>query len=305
MSEVDVLRDVVLQGDAEYANRWSNDADLWANAGVYEKVAKTLDLVENDVHVDIGCGLGDLLGELYFRQPNSTIIGVDRNPYMLQAAGKSLMFSGVRTLMCLAADFGFSNGSLRRRFEYHPKFESHEPGKKGEVTLVGDDARSLKVLDRVLGGRDVSSGSFVLPGISRVGIYEHPYQVADLTEQNMRDRTNELMRDIRKAVYKYMAKKLKKDGVLVVADRFGVVNSTIDSVISDIFKLMGDDANLFDLDKESCSVLDISDVYNLSGAEYTGSHSDIPLISEETRERIDGMVIVVAKFIRNGNRVTR
>lgn len=278
------VQNFVLESDEACAQKWLSDAAMWTRHGVYDRVVQALDLQRGATHLDMGCGLGHLLGSLHLQQPNSTLLGVDRNPYMLMGASQLLNDNRIRTLACISAGIGFEEGYIKRRYEFHSDMAKYKPGKVGEVTLISDDFRQIGLFNRLFSDREITSASFVMPGTSAIGIQEFPYVPQEVGTAEEKRRTNELMADTRRSAFEYVARRLKIGGYFVVAERIGYVWGDIGVVVDRLRSVMGSAGDCFDFDATGTFLSDISGIY-ISGSDtmWTSTRTQIPLIVEDTK----------------------
>lgn len=75
---------------SEYACDWAGRAKKNRDAGLYRKVLEFVNPSSDDLLIDLGCGTGDLFLEL----GRDKVVGVDLNPYCLEAAEKALLAAG-------------------------------------------------------------------------------------------------------------------------------------------------------------------------------------------------------------------
>lgn len=101
-----------------YASQWSQEANKWEEGSVYEKAAQLLPQNDGQVHVDVGSGLGNFLGELHKQNSNRVLLGVDQNVSMITAAAERLGAEGARlfTHACGKLDVAKARSEFRLFF---------------------------------------------------------------------------------------------------------------------------------------------------------------------------------------------
>jgi hypothetical protein len=89
----------------------------------------------------------------------------------------------------------------------------------GEIGLICDDMRTHKVLDALLGGEKIDSGSFGNPGGLANLCTLAPFKVGILDDAEQKSRLAQITTDLRAGVYRFMAEKIKPGGRLHLYER--------------------------------------------------------------------------------------
>lgn len=307
--------EVFQEVDANYARSWMAEADVYEELGVYKETAKLVDLKRSQTHVDLGCGFGDLLGELHKRQSKAALVGVDVSPTMLLAGGnlrlapkkipaQYMMYQGYE------AD---DNGTVNRVFKYNSRFARIQPG---IISLIADDIRSLSVLKKILGNRTIDSGSLMLPGASLSLAFEGHTGAPLDTDAKRRNRVVEVMNQTREAAYKFMAENLSQGKEFVLVERANIdLTASPDQIGRDFFsQRLGNQAAYWDYDRTELLTLGVlrdGALYKLNpNAEgYTelthGAGSSVALVTDGLQQQINNVTVIMQKVRRNGKKYNK
>jgi len=301
--------------DTNYKNSWWTEADIYQALGVYRETANSTNLRPSQTHLDLGCGFGDLLGELRQRQQESTLIGVDVNPSMLLAGGENrLRPRGISAQYFIKQGYQVRpNGAISRTFQHDKDFP---PLQKDKINLIADEIRSLAVLKHLLGHRRLDSGSIMLPGSSLSLAFEDYTGEKLDTNDKQRHRIVEVVNQTRAAAYQFMAGRIAQGGSLVLVER-----AHLDPCISAeaagqqlVAQRLGPNAKFWD--RDHTKLIKMSDTRD--GALYslktgTPDHvelvhsagSTVSLVTDGPRAGIDNVTVIIQKLVRNRKRPKR
>lgn len=196
--------------DSHYAQRWA-----------YESFADEIDLQREDIHLDIGCGLGPILLELYHKNPQAVLLGTDCNWTILANCARNLEAAGVPTQFHHQIGLRPWNGEINLEFvpdmQHLQRINPIEA--KGKVTLFSDDIKEARVLRAILGKRKIQSCSFTFPGVSERALHEKRVDAQKKSADEIRRKIMAIMADTRQAAYKTATAIVEPDGELLLAER--------------------------------------------------------------------------------------
>lgn len=211
--------------DDQYArNDWLSESIAWDNAGVYRRLADLIALKDDDLHVDLGCGLGTLALELRERFNQSILWAVDRNLSMIRMAEVLAQHFNFRYE--IHAQVGLRTTEDRRAVEaiFVPdqsrirKMHSFQPG--GPIQFIVDDLRQMSVVKTILGERKIDSCSFVFPGYGARSVYEAPFPIVNQpSDVECKRRMGQYVDLVRTAAYRFASSRVKEGGQFFIVDR--------------------------------------------------------------------------------------
>ncbi|MBI2638069.1 methyltransferase domain-containing protein [Candidatus Peregrinibacteria bacterium] len=212
--------------DKRYAEKWSDEALVWEEFGIYERLAEHIQLDSGKIHLDVGCGLGNLLFRLKQKRPEAAIIGMDRNPCMMQGAARILGSKG--HIVVAHGSLAFRAEQQGQKIIVGRQFDVDAERAQGidilapntnSIFLILDDIRSHRVLNFILGPRKIDSASFVFPGTSGSDVYEAPFEIALLDRAGETNRLMQAMNETRRTVFEALAQLTKTNGRLILVER--------------------------------------------------------------------------------------
>lgn len=222
------LQGTLHQSEAEYLQRWLEDAKRFASSGFYERVTDMVAPKDDDVIVDIGFGTAHQLVSLMLRNPKSTLIGTDRTSMNVMSTYQRLI-----------------NSKLGSAFAAVPigKLTEHAPGQihwqhdlpmlrailgevrellKTKVLLLPDNILYPQSLPEVLGDTPITAGIMSLPGGSGNRAYEWPVLPEHMQATEQIERIQQVSDQTRMAFYHFMSQHVRPGGRIIVAERITV-----------------------------------------------------------------------------------
>lgn len=211
------------EAEAGYAEDFAVEAASWqTELRLYAVLAEILSPKDGDIHVDFGCGPGDLMESLRRKNPNMTTIGIEENRVLAQRALARLT---------PLSDTGLIHNNVKIDIKAGPKviktfpphvqqcLAMHRALSQNAALMIVEDMRRLEILTRILGRTPINSGSMTLPGASNemvdsaIGLHIDPTQTMRHTVRNR------LLKEARQKVDRFMTRQTARDGTYVVAER--------------------------------------------------------------------------------------
>lgn len=209
--------------DKDYAAGWEEVARNLQERGIYGGIAHTLSLRPGDIHVDLGSGVGWLLGALKQRFPESIMLGVESNVMLIAIAADTLIqvYDSI-VIPHARARVELQPGKIRTVFdppkeEYRERFLFAVPRVIG---LIADDITDLSVLGSILKGRKVQSASLMFPGISNRILVQHGVYGED-DQKRAAKLLNDLSLQLRNRALQWMTDNVDAGGTCTLVDWFG------------------------------------------------------------------------------------
>jgi|CXWL01.1.fsa_nt_gi hypothetical protein len=163
------------------AEVWEMSASEYRSRGTYENAAKNIpQLSEGDMHLDLGAGFGELLGELHRRDTKAHLIGIDQNEEIAKIAIERLQ-QQFADQVTKAGRATISGKSQKGRKPYYIKYDRNfgreapftvkyneadipekiPPG----ITYIIGDFLNHQLLRKILGDKKLRSASIMTPGM--------------------------------------------------------------------------------------------------------------------------------------------
>ena len=278
-------RDIDLERSA-YAESMTAHANDLRDEGIYKEMASVLcgagcfD-VEHPVHVDCGCGPGDLLialaNSLRGKSGRCDLIGVDTNSVLIAEVRRKAEAIGIPTIVHDRTQLKqgvtkATRGKFDRRYlEDAEALGQIAKRREGlNLILVADDLREGSVFRAVSKkiGSDISSMSYTFPGISGDMILEG---AVDLPDEEIAPRANNLRLELTSAIRKLAQSGLRPGGYFFQAER--VPSSNKLSEIANAFLTLMKNYGSFDL-KDSRTIFgDLVPLLERSSLKFTAKIS--------------------------------
>jgi len=160
----------------QYLTAWEQMADHNERVGVYEQLAKFLNLQENDVWIDFGMGLGNLARVAYrMNHFPFTFVGVDNNPEILDRAA-SILGEDPNVRLNESPVRGMMLDEKAQNFSFVGKPHESYRIKPGHANIFMDDFTDPVILEYYL-ERQVDVITYICEGFGHFALYADPYTI--------------------------------------------------------------------------------------------------------------------------------
>lgn len=213
--------------DDRYATMWSNDTAFWARQGIYQRVARLIELQQGQVHVDIGAGSLAQLVALRKKNPQAVLLGLESNTPLLHRAKEVFDAHGIPVTVHGSRSLEFVD---QAQTQVRPVFGTdlaaiRDPDflKAGSsIRALVDDIRQMRLLRQILGERKLRSVSYMFRGRSVRCAYEYPYSINDMGHIDGSEETKRALlvgKAANEDIYRVLTDLVEPGGKLLVVDR--------------------------------------------------------------------------------------
>ncbi|MBP9718610.1 hypothetical protein KBD59_04940, partial [Candidatus Gracilibacteria bacterium] len=237
----DKLKNFLGEQEESYVAGYAAETADWFRRGIYdafaEKIASGLADKPTTKHLDVGFGFGLLLLALRVRLEKAVLMGIDTNEIMAYTAIEYAQEGGYPHTSCLGKRLTID--TKEQRITGVSQNFMHIPGYQvaaGKINFLLDDICDPQVLPAILGGEQLDSMSFTLPGASRANLYSKPFNLPAYIAAQKEDRTRmlyarnaEYSQKLRSSGVEYAACHLKPGGQLFLAERC-IIEGSLDDI---------------------------------------------------------------------------
>lgn len=234
--------------DDGYADSWIDEAAAWGREGVYNGLALEADVRPGELHVDLGAGMMNLVHAIKRRTPDAVVLGVERNTRVVRHALYLMEALGISPHVChsefLCLD---TRGNIRTVYDVHDDVISREDIADGRqiqftsikphladiderflssdarIKIAIDDLREMRIVNKVLGERQIDSASMTFPGSGGRPAFEAPHAFPrkgkSVPDEVAIRRINQATQDAIAAGLKYLTERMRPGGRLLLAER--------------------------------------------------------------------------------------
>jgi len=208
--------------DAKYARSWAEHSHSLETGKIYGAAAQMLSPVSG-IHVDLGSGLGQLLFELKYQNPQATVIGVDNNRHLVKGSAMILERSGIPAVEGgKIIDREAVDGVVVQQYRRNRRVRPREVLRRGQASIIADDIRQMRVIKEILGDKKIDSGSLTFPGSSVRSAVEKVADFHALSDQEVFTRQQQIMQRVRAAAGQFFTERVRRGGKVLIAERVGI-----------------------------------------------------------------------------------
>jgi len=236
------LHDYLQEGDERYAQHWDKEADFWGANGFYARLAEKMCLAPSSLHVDSCSGRADLLAELRLRHPDAGLLGVEIKPPLITRSITALESRRLQGIGYVDLTYRIAhNAVIHTEYEWRPdNVKTPLLRKGGPIALVCDDIRKHKLVEQILAGEKIDSGSCGFSGGTQELIARAPFPARIKDRADAQARLVQIQQDLQHGTYQFMSKTVKPGGKFHLYERasFGEDATSID-IASTVGSWMG------------------------------------------------------------------